>query len=431
MLAVTTAAPFILPSGLRGQDAPSKQITVGIIGVGWWGTNNLNSLLAVGGCRVVAVCDVDDKHLQSGMDKVNNKYKDKDCKGYKDFREVIARKDIDAVTISTPDNWHALVAIAAAKAGKDIYCEKPLSLSLGEGTAVVKAVSGQDIIWQTGSWQRSQATFRWAVQIVQNGYLGKISRVEVGLPNAHSDFEKTGPDLPDGPVPDGVGYEMWTGPAQMLPFNPSRFHKNWRWNNITVGGQLMDRIGHHCDIAHWGLANPEFGIGPDDSVGPLEVSATAVFPDVKATWNTATKYRIECKYPKDIEVVIAGGHNDIKGGVKWIGPNGWVSINRGDFKASDPEWIREIQAREKIGDLDIQLFKSLGHHQEWIDCIKACKRTITPVEVAHRSQTPGHLGYIAAQTGDTLKWDAAKHEIVGNPTASKLITREICAPWSL
>jgi predicted dehydrogenase len=431
MLAATTAAPFILPSGLLGKDAPSKKVTVGVIGVGWWGGNNLNSLLSIDDCRVVAVCDVDAKHLEEATNKVNNKYKDKDCKAYKDFREIIARKDIDAVLISTPDNWHALVAIAAAKAGKDIYCEKPLSLTLGEGTAVVKAVSGKDIIWQTGSWQRSQAMFRWAVQIVHNGYVGKINRVEVGLPNGHSDFADTGADQPNGPVPDGVDYDMWIGPAQMMPFNASRFHKNWRWNYNTGGGQLMDWIGHHCDIAHWGLASPKFGIESDDTIGPLEVSATSEFPDLEATWNTATKYRIECKYPKDVEVVIAGGHNDINGGAKWIGPNGWVSITRGEFKASDPEWIRDIQEREKKGDLDVQLYKSPGHHQEWIDSIKSRKRTLTPVEVAHRSQTPGHLGYIAARTGETLKWDAAKHEIVGNPAATKLMNREMRSPWSL
>jgi predicted dehydrogenase len=274
-------------------------------------------------------------------------------------------------------------------------------------------------------------SFRWAAQLVQNGYLGKVTRVEVGLPSGHSDFGGTGKDKPDGPVPSGVDYDLWTGPAKMMPFNPCRFHKNWRWNYNTGGGQLMDWIGHHCDIAHWGLANPEFGCGPDDAVGPLEVSAKAEFPDPNSVWNTATKFRVDCKYPNNIEVIISGGHPDIQGGAKWIGPNGWVSVDRGKFTASNVEWIREVQALEKKGELKIQLYKSPGHFREFIDSIKSRKRTLTPVEIAHRSQTPGHLGHIASVTGRTLKWDAAKQEIIGDAEASKMMQPEMREPWKL
>ena len=430
-LAVSAAAPLILPRRLFGAEAPSNMITVGCIGVGWQGGGNLDSLLALSDCRVVAICDVDAAHLQEAVQKVNARYGNQDCKGYKDFRELIARDDIDAVAISTPDHWHAIQAIAAAKAGKDIFCEKPLSHRLGEGIAMVDAVAKKNLIWQTGSWQRSQATFRWAAELVQNGYLGKVTRVEVGLPGGHNDFGGTGNAKPDGPVPEGLDYEMWTGPARLLPFNPCRLHKNWRWNLNTGGGQLMDWIGHHCDIAHWGLANPEFGCGPDDAVGPMEVSSTAEFPDPAAVWNTATKYRIECKYPNDVEVVIAGGHGDIGGGAKWIGPNGWVSVNRGKFTASDVQWLRDIQSREKKGDLKIQLYKSPGHFREFIDSIKSRKRTLTPVEIAHRSQTPGHLGHLAAVTGRTLKWDAAKQEIIGDAEATRLMQPASRGEWSI
>jgi predicted dehydrogenase len=430
-IAASAAAPLILPCRLFGAYAPSNTITIGCIGVGWQGGGNLTNFLNLPDCRVVAVCDVDAAHLQGAVNEVNQKYGNQDCKAYKDFRELIARDDIDAVAISTPDHWHAIQAIAAAKAGKDIFCEKPLSHRLGEGIAMVEAVARKNLIWQTGSWQRSQATFRWAAQLVQNGYLGKVTRVEVGLPAGHNDFGGTGNDKPDGPVPEGVDYEMWTGPARLLPFNPCRFHKNWRWNLNTGGGNLMDWIGHHCDIAHWGLANPEFGCGPDDAVGPLEVAATAEFPDPAAVWNTATKYRIECKYPNDVEVVIAGGHPDIGGGAKWIGPNGWVNVDRGKFTASDVRWLRDIQAREKKGDLKIQLYKSPGHFREFIDSIKSRKRTLTPVEIAHRSQTPGHLGHIAAVTGRKLKWDAVKQEIIGDPEATRLMQPASRGEWSI
>ena len=431
LLAASTAGPLILPSRLFGADAPSNKITVGCIGVGWQGMGNLDGLLAVPDCQVVAICDVDEKHLKKAVDKVNAHYGNNDCKGYKDFRELIARADIDAVAISTPDHWHSIPAIMAANAGKDIFCEKPLSHKLSEGIAMVDAAQKNKIIWQTGSWQRSVGSFRWAAELVQNGYLGKISHVEVGLPSGHNDFAGTGKDKPDGPVPEGVAYDMWTGPPKMLPFNPCRFHKNWRWNYNTGGGQLMDWVGHHVDIAHWGLANPKYGCGPDDAVGPLEVKATAEFPDPNAVWNTATKFRVECKYPNSIDMLITGGDKEIFEGTKWIGANGWVRVNRGKFEASNVEWIREIQKRDKAGDLEIQLFRSKGHFVEFIDCVKSRQRTLTPVEIAQRSQTPGHLGTIAAMTGRTLKWDAVKQEIIGDAEASAMMVPQMREPWKL
>jgi hypothetical protein len=193
----------------------------------------------------------------------------------------------------------------------------------------------------------------------------------------------------------------------------------------------MDWIGHHCDIGHWGLSNPKYGCGPDDQIGPLEVSATAEFPPKTAVWNTATKYRVTCKYPNGIEVVIAGGHRDIRGGTKWIGDLGWVWVDRGGFEASKPEWKKEIREREKKGDLEVALYDSPGHQREFLDSIRSRKRTLTPVEVAHRSQTPGHLGYIASVVGRTLQWDAAKQEIVGDPEAAKMLSKVMRAPWKL
>lgn len=431
LMAGAGVAPLVLPNRVFGQEAPSKKVNVGFIGIGWMGIGNLGTFLSVSDCRVVAVCDVDEKNLKTAQERVNQKYQDKSCKAYKDYRELLADKDIDAVCISTPDHWHGVIAIAAAKAGKDIYCEKPLSHTLGEGIAMVEAVTAHKRIWQTGSWQRSQGLFRWAAEIVQNGYVGKISRVEVGLPNGHSDFAGTGKDKPNCEVPAGVDYDMWVGPAQMMPFNPCRFHKNWRWNYNTGGGQLMDWVGHHVDIAHWGLANAKYGCGPDDRVGPLELKATADFPALESVWNTATKYRIECQYPNKVEMVIAGGYGDIKIGTKFIGENGWIFVTRGSIDASDKKWIREIQDKEKDGSLEIKLNKVKGHQHEFIECVKSRERTLTPVEVAQRSQTPGHLGYIAARLGRTIKWDAAKQEIINDPEASKMISRELRKPWCL
>jgi predicted dehydrogenase len=425
------ATPLFIPSRLLGDDAPSKQIVMGFIGVGWQGGGNLNSFLGQKDCRVVAIADVDESHLQKAVDTVNKKYDNKDCKGYKDFRELLARSDIDAVCISTPDHWHSISAIEAARAKKDIYCEKPLAHTLAEGIAMVEAVQKAKRIWQTGSWQRSVENFRQGTELVLNGYIGKVRRVEVGLPSGHADFAGTGEKHANEDPPKGVDYDFWVGPAQWLPFNPARFHKNWRWNYDFGGGQLMDWVGHHGDIAHWGLTNPKYGIGPDDRVGPLEVSATADFPPQDAVWNTATKYRVTCRYPNDIEVVIAGGYDDIKGGTKWIGEHGWVYVDRGKFETSDPHWKNEIKKREEKKDLDVLLPVSPGHQRQFLDCVKSREKTLTPIEVAHRSVTPGHLGYIASVVGRTLKWDAAREEIIGDPEASKLLSRPMRAPWHL
>lgn len=436
-LAAAAAAPLILPARVFGADAPSKKINVGMIGVGWEGGSNMGSIMNVPEARVMAVCDLDEGHLKGAKDRVNKHYKDEGCKAYKDFRELLADKDVDAVCISTPDHWHAIPAIAAAKAGKHIFCEKPLSHSFFEGKAMVEAVEKAKVVWQTGSWQRSGEEFRWAVELVLNGYIGKIKRVEIGLPSGHSDFHKTGKDKPDCDPPSGVDYDFWVGPAQMMPFNPCRFHKNWRWNYNTGGGQLMDWIGHHCDIAHWGLSN-EFGCGiGDDRIGPTEFGATAVFPDAKSVWNTATSFRIDSMYPGGIEVVIAGGHKDIGGGTKWIGDKGFIQVNRGRLQPSDKSLMDVVKKQEDT--LKVKIRKPRGgggaltmHCHDWIDCIlKGDVKTLTPVAVAHRSQTPGHIGLIAARLGRKLKWDADKQDFVGDAEASKMLVKGLRAPWTL
>jgi predicted dehydrogenase len=434
--AAAVSVPLVLPGRLFGADAPSKKVTMASIGIGWQGGSNLANFLGNGDCRVLAVADVDSNHLKAAANHVNNQYGNKDCKTYKDFRELLARTDIDGVCISTPDHWHAITAIAAARAKKDIFCEKPLSHTLAEGIAMVEAVQQNGRIWQTGSWQRSVLNFRWAAGLVANGLIGKIKRVEVGLPSGHADFEGTGDKRPDGPPPKTVDYDFWIGPSQMMPFNPCRFHKNWRWNYNTGGGQLMDWIGHHCDIGHWGLSNPKYGCGPDDAIGPFEVSATAEFPEKTAVWNTAGKFRVTCKYPNDVEVVIAGGYGDIASGTKWIGESGWVHVDRGQFDASTADWVKTYRAGKRRVEaaeekFDFRLMASYDHPGQFIDCVKSRKKTVTPVEIAHRSQTPGHLGYIASVVGRTLKWDAAKQEIVGDAEATKLMSTKCRAPWKV
>ncbi|QNN22136.1 Gfo/Idh/MocA family oxidoreductase [Planctomycetales bacterium ZRK34] len=410
------AAPIFVPKSAFGAN---DKITLAGIGIGWQGGTNMNQFLGKSDCRVVAVCDLDKKHLESAKNAVNKKYNSNDCKTYHDYHEVIARKDIDAVFVCTPDHWHALPVIAAANAGKDIFCEKPISHSMIEGIRMVQAVQKNHCIWQTGSWQRSTWNFHQAVELVINGHCGKITRVEVGLPSGHADFAKTGAPDPakSGNPPAELDYETWIGPAQMMPYNIATSHKNWRWNYNTGGGQLMDWIGHHNDIAHWGLSDPEFGIGPDDQLGPLELSATAELPPHGDLWNTAGKFRIECKYPKDVQLVIASdNHGDIRRGTKWIGPDGWVFVDRGKFEASNPQWIKKGFDRGPK-----KAYKSDNHWQNFLDGIKTRKPCVTTAMISHRSVSPGHLGHVAAVLGQTLKWDAAKQVVTNSDAANKLL----------
>src|SRR6266540_6239406 len=421
--AAAVAAPTIIPASALGKDdppAPSERIVVGIVGWGMMGPENTKGLMAEKDCQVVAACDLDKRPLQQAVGKINKHYRNTDCKSYHDYREMIARDDIDAVMLAVPDHWHALTATEAANNKKDIYGEKPLARTIAEQQAIVKAVQKNKRIWQTGSWQRSRANFHKAAEIVRNGLIGRVTQVEVGLPGGgtqgHVDFKKTKDKLFVSTPPPELDYDLWVVPSKMMPYIEGRVHMNWRWNYNFGGGQLLDWIGHHCDIAHWGL-------DLDSSGGPLEVEGKGEFPPKDAVWNTATTYRCELKYPNDITMTIAGGHSDIKPGTKWIGTDGWVWVDRsGAFEGSKPEWKewKEIPADIR----KVKLYESRNHWRNFVDCIKSRQPTITPVETAHHSAIPGHLGLIAMLVGRKIQWDPAKEVIVGDKEASKLLTRE-------
>jgi len=442
--------PTILPSSVFGRDGkapPSGKITMGVVGWGMQGPGDANSFLAEEDCRVVAVCDLDKTRVQRAVDTVNENYGNKDCVAYHDYREMFARPDLDAVLLAVPDHWHALVSTEAARRGLDIYGEKPLAHTIAEQQAIVKAVQANNIIWQTGSWQRSQAPFHKAAEIVRNGLIGEVTHVEVGLPSNYSDFGGTQRQLqeklaalPGGSTsftkitpgtdawklavsdpPAELDYDMWIGPAKMEPYIKQRVHANWRWNYNTGGGQLLDWIGHHCDIAHWGL---DF-----DNDGPSEIEGSGEFPAKDALWNTSPRYRIELKYPRNITMTIAGGHSDIRGGTKWIGKDGWVWVDRGGFDASNADWKKGRNLPDELRK--VKLYESSNHYRNFLDCVKSRKPTITPAETAHHSAIPGHLGLISMLTGRKIRWNVKTEQILDDAEASKLLTREYRAPWHL
>jgi predicted dehydrogenase len=437
-----------------GRPSASNRITIGVIGWGMMGPANTKAFLGETDCQVVAACDIHKGHLQAAVDTVNAKYGNKDCKAYHDYRELMARDDIDAVMIAVPDHSHAVLATHAANRKKDIYGEKPLAKTIAEQQAIVKAVQSNSIIWQTGSWQRSLPTFHKAAEIVRNGLIGNVVRVEVGLPGGHHDFPHTVPALmqrlsslpnkidspalivPGTPAwdlavtdpPPELDYDNWIGPSRMEPYIDARVYQNWRWSYNTGGGQLLDWIGHHGDVAHWGLGF--------DLTGPSEVEGHGDFPAANAVWNTATTYKIECKYrkevthyPNDVGITIAGGHPEIVMGTKWIGTDGWVWVDRDGFDASNPEWLKGDSLPEDLRK--VKLYESHEHRRNFLDSVKSRKPTITPVETAHHSTLPGHLGLISMMVGRKLQWDVANEKIFNDSAASELMTRPYRAPWKL
>ncbi len=428
-LAVTglaVAAPTIVPSTVFGRAdraAPSERITLGAVGWGMQGPGNIEAFLNQSDCQVVAVSDLDQRHLNQGVQRINRYYENTDCKAYHDYRELMARKDIDAVMLAVPDHWHALVAVEAAQNMKDIYGEKPLARTIVEQQAIVKAVQKNKRIWQTGSWQRSERNFRKGAEIVRNGLIGKVTRVEVGLPSGHTDFARTGDKTAITDPPPELDYNFWIGPSQMQPYIEGRVHMNWRWNYNTGAGQLLDWIGHHGDIAHWGL-------GFDNS-GPSEIEGHGEFPPKDAVWNTCTKYWVTLKYPQDITMIVAGGYPEIRTGTKWIGTDGWVWVNRNNaFEASNPEWVETPELPDS--QIKVKLYRSTrGHQRNFLDCVQSRQPSITPVETAHHSAIPGHLGLISMLVGRKLKWDVASERIEGDTEASSLLSRGYRPPWKL
>src|SRR5665213_63374 len=440
--------PLVLPgcvSGPNSRNRPSNKITLGVVGWGMQGPGDTKSFLAEADCQVVAACDLDQIQLQSAVDTINDHYQNQDCRAYHDYREMIARDDIDAILVAVPDHWHELVATEAARHKKDIYGEKPLAKTVAEQQSIVRAVQKNKVIWQTGSWQRSQPTFHKAAEIVRNGLIGDVTHVEVGLPSGHNDFARDSQELLNKLISLGIGdlskvmpgtdawkiavsdppaeldYETWIGPSKMESYIKQRVHMNWRWNYNTGGGQLMDWVGHHVDIAHWGMNS--------DRSGPSEIEGHGEFPASDAIWNTCTKYRIELKYPHNITMTIAGGYPDIKSGTKWIGTEGWVWVDRGGFDASNPDWKRGKNLPDELRK--IKLYESPGHWRNFLDSVKSRKPTITPVETGHHSAIPGHLGLISMLTDRKIYWDVKHEQIRNDSEASKLLSREYRPPWQI
>ncbi len=419
---------IVLPTALghEGGPSPSNHITLGLIGLGSMGLRHVKGFLEEKDCRIVAVCDVDAARRSEAVRLVNKAYDNKDCSQYHNFRDLIGRKDIDAICISVPDHWHCLTALEAIRAGKDVYGEKPLTLTIAQGRRLVETVNRYGCVWQTGSWQRSTAHFRFGCELVRNKRIGKLLKVEVGIGPGFTPLgsAKTLFNIepqPVQPVPEGFDYDMWLGPALWAPYTKNRCHWNFRWILDYSGGQVTDWGAHHIDIAHWGMGC--------DETGPLEVVGKGIFPQ-DGLWDAAVDYDFECSYADGLVMQVAS-NNHLHQGVRFIGSDGWVHITRSGLDA-DPKSL----LREKIGPNEIHLARPSGdhrqgHRRDFLDCIKTRARTIAPVEVGHHSAIPAHLGNIAMRLGRKIKWNPDLEQTIGDISASSLLDRAMRSPWHL
>ncbi len=420
--AAAAAGVFVLPDiisssalGMGGKKPPSDRLVMGAIGTGSQGMSNMRDFLDLkDAVRFVALCDVDSNRLAQAKDIVDKANKDTDCRTYMDFREFLEKEKLDAVSIALPDHWHGIIYTAAVNKKLHVYGEKPICRTIKDGQTIVAAVKKNNIVWQTGSWQRSLPNFLRGAELAINGRAGKISYIEVGLPDGGRGIGTP----PVQEVPPELNWEMWLGPAPKVPYRGVS-HWNWRWILDYSGGQLTDWAGHHIDIANWGA-----GL---EHTGPVEISGTGVYPP-EGIYNVPVEYDFLCKYANGMHMRVANASRLKLGmGTTWQGDRGWIHTDRGNvLSASDPKILEEV-----IGENEIHLYKSENHWQNFVDCAKSGKQTIAPIEVAYRAVSAGLLGEIAMTTGQTLHWDPEKEEIIGNPRASRLLSRPYRMPWTL
>lgn len=440
------AAPWLVPGKVWGENAPSNRITVGFIGMGNQSTVDLPAFLHNDDVQVVAVCDVNtasygyqfpDQYLgrEPGRKRVEAYYAEKTrsgqyrgCAAYNDFREVLRRKDIDAVAIITPDHWHGLMVVMAAQAGKDIWCQKPLSLCVWQGQQMVQAVRKHGRILQTGSQFRSSPAARFCCELVRNGRIGQLKTIHTFL--AWNNFTGPGPGWQPMPVPEGFDYEMWLGPAPWAPYHQDRCLYRFRFILDYSGGQITNFGAHSNDIAQWGNGT--------DLTGPVEVEGLeAEWPPKGSLFNTALRAKFRAQYANGVELICKTGEPRM--GARFEGTEGWVQFGFGGLKMH-PESLKDTV----IGPNEIHLPRSLpertedkyahylsDHVRNFLNAVKTRQDPIAPVEVGHRTASLCHLGNIAIQRMRKLRWDPDQEKFLDDDEANAMLRRPMRAPWQL
>jgi hypothetical protein len=409
------ALPYLVPSAALGQAgtvAPSERITLGMIGTGSHGRDmNLRTFLTLKDAQVIALCDVDRNHSQIAKEMVSKQYGNTDCAVYSDFREVLARPDIDAVMISTPDHWHVPIAIAAAQAGKDVECEKP-TLTVEEGRRLIETMKRHNRVFQWSTEDRSVDVYHRMCELVRNGRIGKVHTIKVELPS--------GPAQPGNPapmpVPEGFDYEMWLGPAPWAPYTKDRCHYEFRWILDYSGGELTDWGAHLLDGAQWG--------NNTEHTGPVEVEGKGVFWR-EGLYNTAKEYHIEYTYADGVKLLVDSGTPSLRfeGTEGWIGNRGW----RAPLQAEPAAILSSV-----IGPNETHLFTCpQGEQRNFVDCVKSRQECYFPPEIGQRCFTIAHIGNIAMILGRKLKWNPETERFVNDEEANRMLGRAMRSPWHL
>ena len=430
--AILSVAPYIVPSSVFGKNAPSNRINVAAIGTGRISRiHDLPGVWRYDFAQVVAVCDVDAKRAEDGKKLVNDYYTKKNgapfdgVKVYTDHRELLNNKDIDAVLISTPDHTHAMIGVAAAKAGKHIYMQKPASLTIAEGRKISDVIQKSNVKFQIGSQQRSSEQFRYGAELVRNGRIGQLKKVYVGLPG-----DPPGGNKQQMPVPPNFNYDMWLASTPEVYYTEDRVHPQsgygrpgWLRCEQFGAGMITGWGAHHIDSAHWGM-------GMERS-GPVEIWGKAEFPK-EGLWDVHGIFTTHALYNNGVEMIVS---NELPNGVKFEGTDGWVFVSRGDYQvtSSDPgakgTQAKKIDASDPkiltsvIGATEIHLPVSTNHHGNWLESIRDNKQPIAPVEEAHRSCSACLLHHIAMKLNRKVYWDPAKEQFKNDPEANKMVSR--------
>jgi predicted dehydrogenase len=418
--------PYIISSSaLGGADniVASERITVGCVGVGPQGSGDMGNFLRQKDAHVIAVCDVKDPVLKAAQDGVNKHYQGTGCAAYKDFRELMARDDIDVILAATPDHWHVLIALAAVGAGKDVYLEKPMGLSLAQDQALRAAVHRHGRVFQFGTQQRSERNFRFACELALNGRLGKLHTINVWSPGSSQ-----GGDPTPVPVPEWLDYQMWLGPAPYTPYTQDRCsNKLWWFISDYALGFIAGWGIHPLDIALWG--------GGEKVACPLEIEGKGVWP-TEGVCDTAMNWKVVCKYDSGVTMNFTGDPypdewkqrygRTTSHGTAFEGTDGWVHVDRSGLNAHPKELLET-----ELGPNDIHLYKSDDHVRNLLDCVKSRAETVCPIDVAVQADIICQISDIAIRLEQKLKWDPKTERFVNNEEANRRLSRSMRAPWTL